>query len=64
MKKIALLFMFLCFICFTAESALPRLDKSASFGKILSSGSTTNNSTVVDKDSSEIYNSPTSSNAA
>ncbi|MBP5470745.1 MAG: hypothetical protein J6Z11_16055, partial [Candidatus Riflebacteria bacterium] len=62
MKKIILLAMFLCAISYSAESALPRLDKAASSAKVSSSETSASNSTVVDKDSSEINNSTSSSN--
>ena len=63
MKKIILLTIFFCVLGFTAESALPRLDKAASSAKVNSASSNTSNSTLIDNDSSEVYNSPTSSTA-
>lgn len=63
MKKIIILTMFFCVLGFTAESALPRLDKAASSAKVSSSASTASNSTVVEVESDGINNSPTSSTA-
>ena len=48
MKKIILLVICFCIISFTAESALPNLNKAASSVKTSSSDSTANNSTIID----------------
>ncbi|MBR4329612.1 MAG: SH3 domain-containing protein [Candidatus Riflebacteria bacterium] len=55
MKKIILLVMFFCVICFTTESALPNLNKAASSAN--TSVSADNNSTIVDTKSALNLNS-------
>ena len=63
-KKIVLLVMFFSIICFTAESALPSLDRSASKAKVnkTAASSDTGNSTVIEAQSasSEVIDTSTS----
>lgn len=51
MKKTVMLSLFLCLICFTAESALPKLNKSATSSVIFNSPTSSNGSTVKNTDS-------------
>ena len=54
--------MFFCVICFTAESALPNLNKAASSVNTSSADSTANNSTIIDTKSALNLDTASSSN--